>query len=80
MKTKISIKKIALIIALIAIAVSWRIINHSYMIAPNFELVTVVTVIAAIVLGFKAALIVPFASMAVSDLIIGRIEYPINST
>ena len=72
MKTKISIKKIALIIALIAIAVSWRIINHSYMIAPNFELVTVVTVIAAIVLGFKAALIVPFASMAVSDLIIGN--------
>jgi len=72
MKTKISIKKIALIVALIAVAVSWRIINHNYMIAPNFELVTVVTVIAAITIGYKAAIAVPLASMIASDLIIGN--------
>ena len=72
MKTKISIKKITLIIALIAIAVSWRIINHNYMIAPNFELVTVATVIAAITLGYKAAIAVPLTSMVISDLIIGN--------
>jgi len=72
MKTKISIKKIALMIALIAVAIGWRIINHNYMIAPNFELVTVATVIAAIVLGYKAAIAVPLISMALSDLIIGN--------
>jgi hypothetical protein len=72
MKTKISIKKIALVITLIVAAVSWRIINHNYMIAPNFELVTVATVIAAIVLGYKAAIAVPLASMIISDLIIGN--------
>lgn len=72
MKINISIKKILLVVALIAIAVSWRIINHNYMIAPNFELVTVVTVIAAIVLGYKAAIAVPLASIIMSDLIIGN--------
>jgi len=72
MKINISIKKILLVVALIAIAVSWRIINHNYMIAPNFELVTVVTVIAAIILGYKAAIAVPLASMILSDLIIGN--------
>ena len=72
MKINISIKKILLVVALIAIAVSWRIINHNYMIAPNFELVTVVTVIAAITLGYKAAIAVPLASMILSDLIIGN--------
>lgn len=72
MKKYISIKKIALVIGLILIAVIWRVINHNYMIAPNFELVTTVTVIAAITLGYKGAIAVPLASMAFSDAIIGN--------
>lgn len=69
--TKI-LKNTALIILLIATAVGWRIINHEYQIAPNLEIVTSVSVIAAIVLGFQAAIIVPISTMILSDLIIGN--------
>jgi len=69
--TKI-LKNVALIIGLIAVAVGWRIINHDYQIAPNLEIVTSVSVIAAIVLGFRAAIIVPISTMVISDLIIGN--------
>jgi len=65
-------KNILFIICLIAIAVGWRIINSNYHIAPNLELVTVVTVIAAITMGWRAALIVPISSMIASDLVIGN--------
>lgn len=66
------IKKSLLIVALVAIAVGWRIINHNYQIAPNLELVTTVSVLAAVILGFRAAIIVPLASIILSDLIIGN--------
>lgn len=69
--TKI-LKNTALIILLIAVAVGWRIINHEYQIAPNLEIVTSVSVIAAIVIGFQAAIIVPISTMILSDLIIGN--------
>jgi hypothetical protein len=65
-------KNILFIICLISIAVGWRIINSNYNIAPNLEFVTVVTVIAAVTMGWRAALIVPVSSMVISDLIIGN--------
>ena len=65
-------KKIIFTIILIALAVGWRIINHDYQFAPNLEIVTAVSVLAAITLGFRAAVIVPIASMIISDLIIGN--------
>jgi len=65
-------KKFSLIVALIALAVIWRVINHNLQLAPNLELVTVVSVLAAVIIGWKAALIVPISSMVLSDLIIGN--------
>ena len=66
------IKKIALLITLVAVAVSWRIVNHDFQIAPNLELITTASVLAAIVIGWQGAIIVPIASMILSDLIIGN--------
>ena len=65
-------KNIALTAFLISVAVGWRIINHNYSIAPNLELITAVSVLAAIIIGWKAAIIVPLISMILSDLIIGN--------
>lgn len=73
--TKQNIKtiKYASIIALLTVlAVSWRIVNFNYTIAPNLEIVTSVTILAAVMLGFRAALIVPIATMIISDLFIGN--------
>lgn len=72
MKNNILLKQIILTLTLITVAIIWRIINHNYMIAPNFELITVATVIAAITINYKAAIIVPLTSMMLSDLIIGN--------
>jgi hypothetical protein len=65
-------KNIILIALLITVAVSWRIINFNYQIAPNLEIVTAVSVIAAIILGLRGAIIVPIATMIISDSIIGN--------
>lgn len=65
-------KRNVIIIAGLAIAaISWRIINHAYMLAPNLEIVTAVSVLAAMMIGWQAAIIVPIITMAVSDAIIG---------
>jgi len=66
------IKNFLLIVLLISLAVSWRIVNHNYNIAPNLELITTVSVLAAVILGWQAALIVPITAMVISDLIIGN--------
>ena len=71
-RNKINIKNILLIICLITVAVAWRIINHNYQIAPNLELVTVVSVLAAVTLSWRAALIVPITAMIISDIVIGN--------
>ena len=71
-KNTISTKKIIFIICLIILAVGWRIINHNYNFAPNLELVTTVSVIAAVTIGLRAALIVPISTMILSDVIIGN--------
>ena len=72
MKYTKTIKSLLITAALIGAAVGWRVINHSYVIAPNLEIVTTVSVLAAIILGARAALAVPLFTMIVSDLIIGN--------
>ena len=59
-------------IALIIIAVSWRIINHSLSLMPNLEIVTAASVLAALIIGMRGAILVPLATMIISDLIIGN--------
>jgi len=72
MNTKNKIIKIVLTLILICIAVGFRVINHNYNFAPNLELITTVTVLAAIIIGWKAAIVVPLLSVILSDLIIGN--------
>ncbi len=67
-----TLKKIIIAGILIAVAVAWRIINHSYSLAPNLELVTMVSVLAAVIIGMRAAVAVPLATMVISDVIIGN--------
>ncbi|MEP7204608.1 MAG: DUF6580 family putative transport protein [Candidatus Saccharibacteria bacterium] len=64
-------KNLLIITGLVLLATSWRIINHSYGLAPNLELVTVISVMAALTIGWQAAVIAPLATMALSDAVIG---------
>lgn len=57
---------------LVATAIAWRLINWNYSIAPNLEIVTASTLVAAVFLSRRAALLVPLTIMAVSDIIIGN--------
>ena len=66
------LKYITIITLLTALAVGWRVVNFNYGIAPNLEIVTSVSVLAAVILGLQAAVIVPIATMILSDLIIGN--------
>ncbi len=66
------IQNIIFIICLITLAVGWRIINHNYQFAPNLELVTAVSVLSAIIFGWRIALIVPITTMIISDIMIGN--------
>ncbi len=70
--TKNKLSKIILIIALIMVAVAWRLINYRLSIAPNLELITVVSVLGAITFGWSAGLIIAISSMIISDLFIGN--------
>jgi hypothetical protein len=72
MKNTKIIKQIAIAVALIGLAVDWRVINFNYHIAPNLEIVTAVSVLAVIILGLRFGIIVPLATMILSDLIIGN--------
>jgi hypothetical protein len=57
---------------LIITAVIWRVANWQYSIAPNLEIVTASALIAGTFLSRRAALVVPLAIMAVSDILIGN--------
>ncbi len=57
---------------LIATAVAWRIINWRYSLAPNLEIVTASTLVAATFLSRRLALVVPLVIMAASDIVIGN--------
>lgn len=65
-------KSLLMIIGLIAVAAIWRLINHQYQFAPNLELVTMVSIVAALTFGWRAALLTSVGTMAVSDAIIGN--------
>ncbi len=65
-------KNIVVCLSLIATAVIWRLINHQYQLAPNLEIVTTATVLAAIIIGTRAAVTVPLAAIIISDLFIGN--------
>lgn len=57
---------------LVSLAVAWRLVNHTWMVAPNIELVTAVALVASVFLHRYYALIVPLAALFVSDAIIGN--------
>lgn len=69
---KTIIFKIIFTTAIVTLAVLWRMINHSYNFAPNLELITTISVLAAIILGARWSVIVSLSSIIVSDLIIGN--------
>jgi hypothetical protein len=58
--------------ALVATAAAWRVINWQYQIAPNLELVTASALVAAVFLGWRWALGVAVATMALADIVIGN--------
>jgi hypothetical protein len=58
--------------ALVVVAVVWRVVNWHYSLAPNLELVTASTLVAATFLTRRAAVVVPLGIMALSDIIIGN--------
>lgn len=57
---------------LIATAITWRFVNWDMAIAPNLEIVTASTLVAATFLSRRWAVVVPLAIMAVSDILIGN--------
>ncbi len=72
-KTQIA-KSIAFIALLIFVAVGWRILNFNYQFAPNLEIVTAASVLAAVTLGIYASITVSLFSMIISDMIIGNTD------
>lgn len=72
MKNSKSLKTTIVIGSLISLAVIWRIINNRLMIAPNLEIITAASALAAVILRSKIAIVVPILSMIISDLIIGN--------
>lgn len=71
-KKKSQIKNIFICVLLVTLAIGWRLINNKHQLAPNLELVTTASVLAAITIGYKAAIIVPLSIMIISDLFIGN--------
>ena len=64
--------EIGIAVLLIVAATAWRVINNRSMIAPNLEIVTAVSLVAAVYLHRYFAVIVPLATMFLSDAIIGN--------
>lgn len=59
-------------IVLVVLALAWRLFNYQLMIAPGLELVTAVSLVAAVMLPRRAALVVPLAIMSAGDLVLGN--------
>ena len=58
--------------ALVATAAAWRVVNWHYGLAPNLEIVTASTLVAATFLGRRSAWMVPLGIMVASDVVIGN--------
>ncbi|MFA5107811.1 MAG: DUF6580 family putative transport protein [Patescibacteria group bacterium] len=65
-------KKLLLTVAMIAVGIASRLFFHDHPIAPNVEIVTVLSLLAGYYLGGWFALVVPFGVMAGSDFFIGN--------
>lgn len=72
MKINKTLKSIIVISALASLAIIWRIINNRLMIAPNLEIITATSLLAAVILRSKIAIVVPIVSMIISDLLISN--------
>lgn len=57
---------------LIALAAGWRLVNYHFGVAPNLEIVTAMSALAALVYGRNFAITVPLLAMALSDAVIGN--------
>jgi len=68
----LSLKRLGLIAGLAGLAIVWRVINHKYGLAYNLEPITAITLLAALMFGWRAGLILPLVVLAVSDAMIGN--------
>ncbi len=59
---------------LVAVAVMWRFVNSEWAAAYNLELITGVSLVAAVFLHRYFAVIVPLAAVFLSDVVIGNTE------
>lgn len=64
--------QIGIAVGLVGLAVAWRIINDTWGIAYNLELVTAVSLVAAVFLHRYFALVVPLVAIFLSDVVIGN--------
>lgn len=62
----------ALAVAVVALAIVWRLVREDLGGPPNLELITAATFFAAVILRHRAAVLVPFAAAAVSDALLGN--------
>ncbi|MBE1877249.1 DUF6580 family putative transport protein [Myceligenerans pegani] len=62
----------AVAVAVVALAVVWRLVRADLGAPPNLELITAATFFAAVILRHRAAVLVPFAAAAVSDALLGN--------
>jgi hypothetical protein len=65
-------KRWLIAVALIGAALVWRMVNWNASFAPGLELVTASTLVAAVFLPRRAALVVPLAIMVAGDILIGN--------
>ncbi len=63
--------QVAIVVVAMIAAVVWRLINHRYSVAPNLELCTAATVVAALVLRHRVAAFAPMILILATDLTIG---------
>lgn len=59
-------------VGLVVLAVMWRFVNSEWAVAYNLELITGVSLVAAVFLHRYFAVIVPLAAVFLSDLVIGN--------
>ena len=57
---------------LVLAAIAWRFVNAEYGVAYNLEIVTAVSLVAAVFLHRYFALLVPLAIVFASDMVIGN--------
>lgn len=66
------VRQLSIAAALVIAAVSWRLFNSEWVIAYNLELITGVSLVAAVFLHRYFAIIVPLAAVFLSDVVMGN--------